>query len=238
MPTQQRPNRALTELLADQFQLSRQLTIKKLVLASQFLFARYFLRFAREVVHCLMMVAFDALVHQLDQVPSYCFLSLFVFANHDGDKAAFDCQSEFVSNSIPDGVIANQFQLILIFDQTFFEHEMVAGEQCFLDLYWSIILFSITIKFVFIFVYYSSIYVSTFSILNSGACDYIPQYLHPLLERKQFQRVVVFGVQFLCLLKCQDNLFFASVVFQYVITLPNRLWLMQNIIQSSVRDLV
>ncbi|CAL6011455.1 Hypothetical_protein [Hexamita inflata] len=46
MPTQQRPSRALTELLADQFYLIRQLTFKKLVLTSQFLFARYFLRFA------------------------------------------------------------------------------------------------------------------------------------------------------------------------------------------------
>ncbi|CAL6055646.1 Hypothetical_protein [Hexamita inflata] len=42
MPTQQRPNRALTELLANQFYLIRQLTFQKLVLASQFLFARYF----------------------------------------------------------------------------------------------------------------------------------------------------------------------------------------------------
>ncbi|CAL6074260.1 Hypothetical_protein [Hexamita inflata] len=48
MPTQQRPSRTLTELLADQFHLIRQLTFKKLVLASQFLFARYFLRLARE----------------------------------------------------------------------------------------------------------------------------------------------------------------------------------------------
>ncbi|CAL6106679.1 Hypothetical_protein [Hexamita inflata] len=84
MPTQQRPNRALTELLADQFHLIRQLTFQKLVLASQFLFARYFLRLAREVVllywHCLIMVAFDALIHQLEQVPRSLF-SLFVFAN-------------------------------------------------------------------------------------------------------------------------------------------------------------
>ncbi|CAL6057517.1 Hypothetical_protein [Hexamita inflata] len=49
MPTQQRPSRALTESLADQFHLIRQLTFQKLVLA-QFLFARYFLRLAREVV--------------------------------------------------------------------------------------------------------------------------------------------------------------------------------------------
>ncbi|CAL6063177.1 Hypothetical_protein [Hexamita inflata] len=85
MPTQQRPNRVLTESLADQFHLILcQLTFKKLVLASQFLFARYFLRFAREVVplywHCLMMVAFDASFHQLDQVPRFRF-SLFVFTN-------------------------------------------------------------------------------------------------------------------------------------------------------------
>ncbi|CAL5986918.1 Hypothetical_protein [Hexamita inflata] len=83
MPTQQRPNMALTESLAEQFHLIRQLTFQKLVLA-QFLFARYFLRLAREVVplywHCLVVVAFDALVHQLDQVPGV-FLSLFVFAN-------------------------------------------------------------------------------------------------------------------------------------------------------------
>ncbi|CAL6070842.1 Hypothetical_protein [Hexamita inflata] len=81
MPTQQRPSRALTELLADQFHLIRQLTFQKLVLASQFRFARYFLRLAREVdslnCHCLMMVAFDALFHQLDQVPRFHF-SLFV----------------------------------------------------------------------------------------------------------------------------------------------------------------
>ncbi|CAL6097458.1 Hypothetical_protein [Hexamita inflata] len=84
MPTQQRPNRALTESLADQFHLIRQLTFQKLVLASQFLFARYFLRLAREVVplywHCLMMVAFDASFHQLDQVLRFRF-SLFVFTN-------------------------------------------------------------------------------------------------------------------------------------------------------------
>ncbi|CAL6045762.1 Hypothetical_protein [Hexamita inflata] len=75
MPTQQRPNRALTELLADQFQLIRQLDFQKLVLASQFLFARYFLRLAREVVplywHCLVVVAFDALFHQLDYTKSF-----------------------------------------------------------------------------------------------------------------------------------------------------------------------
>ncbi|CAL5981173.1 Hypothetical_protein [Hexamita inflata] len=69
MSTQQRPSRALTESLADQFHLIRQLTFKKLVLA-QFLFARYFLRLAREVVplycHCLVVVAFDASFHQLD----------------------------------------------------------------------------------------------------------------------------------------------------------------------------
>ncbi|CAL6041192.1 Hypothetical_protein [Hexamita inflata] len=41
MPTQQRPNRALTESLADQFHLIRQLTFQKLVLASQFRFARF-----------------------------------------------------------------------------------------------------------------------------------------------------------------------------------------------------
>ncbi|CAL5977094.1 Hypothetical_protein [Hexamita inflata] len=84
MPTQQRPNRVLTESSADQFYLIRQLHFQKLVLASQFLFARYFLRLAREVVplywHCLVMVAFDALFHQLDQVPGV-LLSLFDFAN-------------------------------------------------------------------------------------------------------------------------------------------------------------
>ncbi|CAL6074746.1 Hypothetical_protein [Hexamita inflata] len=82
MPTQQRPNRALTESSADQFYLIRQLNFQKLVLASQFLFARYFLRLAREVVplywHCLVVV-FDALFHQPDQVP--ILLSLFDFAN-------------------------------------------------------------------------------------------------------------------------------------------------------------
>ncbi|CAL6037086.1 Hypothetical_protein [Hexamita inflata] len=70
MPTQQRSNRALTESSADQFHLIRQHYFQKLVLASQFLFARYFLRLAREVVplywHCLVVVAFDALFHQLD----------------------------------------------------------------------------------------------------------------------------------------------------------------------------
>ncbi|CAL5973637.1 Hypothetical_protein [Hexamita inflata] len=78
MPTQQGPNRALTESSADQFYLIRQLNFQKLVLASQFLFARYFLRLAREVVplywHCLVVVAFDALVHQLDQVPVYIYI--------------------------------------------------------------------------------------------------------------------------------------------------------------------
>ncbi|CAL6045217.1 Hypothetical_protein [Hexamita inflata] len=85
MPTQQRPNRALTESSADQFYLIRQLNFQKLVLASQFLFARYFLRLAREVVplywHCLVMVAFDALFHQLDQVPGVLLSLFFVFAN-------------------------------------------------------------------------------------------------------------------------------------------------------------
>ncbi|CAL6058160.1 Hypothetical_protein [Hexamita inflata] len=80
MPTQQRPNRVLTESLADQFHLIRQLTFQKQVLASQFLFARYFLRLARQVVplywHCLVVVAFDASFHQLDQVPGV-LLSLF-----------------------------------------------------------------------------------------------------------------------------------------------------------------
>ncbi|CAL5977100.1 Hypothetical_protein [Hexamita inflata] len=84
MPTQQRPNRVLTESSADQFYLIRQLHFQKLVLASQFLFARYFLRLAREVVplywHCLVVVAFDALFHQLDQVPGV-LLSLFDFTN-------------------------------------------------------------------------------------------------------------------------------------------------------------
>ncbi|CAL6049764.1 Hypothetical_protein [Hexamita inflata] len=73
-----------TQPLADQFYLIRQLNFQKLVLASQFLFARYFLRLAREVVplywHCLVVVAFDALFHQLDQVPGV-LLSLFDFAN-------------------------------------------------------------------------------------------------------------------------------------------------------------
>ncbi|CAL6006682.1 Hypothetical_protein [Hexamita inflata] len=74
MPTQQRPNRALTESLADQFHLIRQLTFQKLFLASQFLFACYFLRCAGEVDslywHCLVVVAFDASFHQLgSQVP-------------------------------------------------------------------------------------------------------------------------------------------------------------------------
>ncbi|CAL5988214.1 Hypothetical_protein [Hexamita inflata] len=80
MPTQQRPSRALTESLADQFQLIRQLTFQKLVLASQFLFARYFLRLAREVDslywHCLVVVAFDASFHQLDQGPFLVYLFL------------------------------------------------------------------------------------------------------------------------------------------------------------------
>ncbi|CAL6017020.1 Hypothetical_protein [Hexamita inflata] len=84
MPTQQRPNRAITESLADQFHLIRQLSFQKLVLAFQFLFARYFLRLAREVDslywHCLVVVAFDASFHLLDQVPGV-LLSLFVFAN-------------------------------------------------------------------------------------------------------------------------------------------------------------
>ncbi|CAL6035009.1 Hypothetical_protein [Hexamita inflata] len=84
MPTQQRPNRTLTESLADRFHLIRQLTFQKLVLASQFLFARYFLRFARKVVplywHCLIMVAFDASFHQLDQVPGV-LLSLLQIPN-------------------------------------------------------------------------------------------------------------------------------------------------------------
>ncbi|CAL6049578.1 Hypothetical_protein [Hexamita inflata] len=82
MPTQQRPNRALTESSADQFYLIRQLNFQKLVLASQFLFARYFLRLAREVDplywHCLVVVAFDALFHQLD-IYIYSFNKLVVF---------------------------------------------------------------------------------------------------------------------------------------------------------------
>ncbi|CAL5976538.1 Hypothetical_protein [Hexamita inflata] len=60
MPTQQGPNRALTESSADQFYLTRQLNFQKLVLASQFLVARYFLWLAREVVplywHCLVVM--------------------------------------------------------------------------------------------------------------------------------------------------------------------------------------
>ncbi|CAL6090979.1 Hypothetical_protein [Hexamita inflata] len=89
MPTQQRPNRALTESLADQFHRIRQLTFQKLVLASQFLFARYFLRLAREVDslywHCLVVVAFDASFHQLDQVPRILFrLYIYISLPRDG----------------------------------------------------------------------------------------------------------------------------------------------------------
>ncbi|CAL6096959.1 Hypothetical_protein [Hexamita inflata] len=80
MPTQQRPNRVLTESSANQFYLIRQLNFQKLVLASQFLFARYFLRLAREVVplywHCLVVVAFDALFHQLDSFLVYLILQI------------------------------------------------------------------------------------------------------------------------------------------------------------------
>ncbi|CAL6038580.1 Hypothetical_protein [Hexamita inflata] len=69
MPTQQRPNRALTESLADQFHLIRQLTFKKLVLASQFHFARYFLRLAREVDllywHCLYIYMYIYKIYNL-----------------------------------------------------------------------------------------------------------------------------------------------------------------------------
>ncbi|CAL6100521.1 Hypothetical_protein [Hexamita inflata] len=66
VPTQQKPNRALTESSADQFYLIRQLNFQKLDLASQFLFARYFLGLAREVVplywHCLVMHCFIYLI--------------------------------------------------------------------------------------------------------------------------------------------------------------------------------
>ncbi|CAL5991981.1 Hypothetical_protein [Hexamita inflata] len=102
MPTQQGPNRALTESSADQFYLIRQLNFQKLVLASQFLFARYFLRLAREVVplywHCV--VAFDALFHQLDQVPGV-LLSLFDFANSQFRGISFQqCNSTIMSKQI------------------------------------------------------------------------------------------------------------------------------------------
>ncbi|CAL6074114.1 Hypothetical_protein [Hexamita inflata] len=84
MPTQQRPNRALTESLADQFHLIRQHNFQKLVLASQFLFACYFLRLAREVVplywHCLVVVAFDASFHQLARIKRrYIYIYSFHF---------------------------------------------------------------------------------------------------------------------------------------------------------------
>ncbi|CAL6022738.1 Hypothetical_protein [Hexamita inflata] len=69
MPTQQRPNRALTESLADQLHLIRQLDFQKLVLASQFRFARYFLWFAREVVplywHCIYSIIYIQLLKLL-----------------------------------------------------------------------------------------------------------------------------------------------------------------------------
>ncbi|CAL6014936.1 Hypothetical_protein [Hexamita inflata] len=83
MLTQQRPNRAHGVVSGPV--LPDSLTqFQNLVLAFQFLFARYFLRLAWEVVplywHCLVVVAFDALFHQLDQVPEV-FLSLFDFAN-------------------------------------------------------------------------------------------------------------------------------------------------------------
>ncbi|CAL6020454.1 Hypothetical_protein [Hexamita inflata] len=93
MPTQQRPSMALTESLTDQFYLIRQLTFKKLVLASQFFFARYFLRFARELVplywHCLMMVAFDALFK--------IYINLFVYSINQ-TKLRFCSNSIIVSN--------------------------------------------------------------------------------------------------------------------------------------------
>ncbi|CAL6008622.1 Hypothetical_protein [Hexamita inflata] len=84
MPTQQRPNRALTESSADQFYLIRQLNFQKLVLASQFLFARYFLRLAREVVplywHCLwwlpLMHCFINLIRYLGSFLVYLILQI------------------------------------------------------------------------------------------------------------------------------------------------------------------
>ncbi|CAL5970240.1 Hypothetical_protein [Hexamita inflata] len=71
MPTQQRPNRVLTESSADQFYLIRQLHFQKLVLASQFLFARYFLRLAREVVP-LQMIQKLKTVSIIFIIASYC----------------------------------------------------------------------------------------------------------------------------------------------------------------------
>ncbi|CAL6002202.1 Hypothetical_protein [Hexamita inflata] len=66
MPTQQRPNRALTESLADQFHLIRQLTFQKLVLA-QFLFARYFLRTRGcSVVKIIMYIQYQ-IIYQIIQ---------------------------------------------------------------------------------------------------------------------------------------------------------------------------
>ncbi|CAL6024671.1 Hypothetical_protein [Hexamita inflata] len=62
MPTQQRPNRALTELLADQFHLIRQLTIKKLVLASHGL---PFIQINRSVI--LSQIVSKTAFHRLKQ---------------------------------------------------------------------------------------------------------------------------------------------------------------------------
>ncbi|CAL6009425.1 Hypothetical_protein [Hexamita inflata] len=80
MPTQQRPRRALTESLADQFYLIPQHYLQKLVLASQFLFARYFLRFAREVVQLYqhLMHYFINLIRYLGSFLVYLILQTFL----------------------------------------------------------------------------------------------------------------------------------------------------------------
>ncbi|CAL5994860.1 Hypothetical_protein [Hexamita inflata] len=83
MPTQQRPNRALTESSADQFYLIRQLNFQKLVLASQFLFARYFLRLAREVVpnfgvYCRWQINFFlGFASPISSLALYCQINCF-----------------------------------------------------------------------------------------------------------------------------------------------------------------
>ncbi|CAL6035776.1 Hypothetical_protein [Hexamita inflata] len=115
----------------------------------------------------------------------------------DGDKAAFDCQSEFVFGQQHSGWC--DCKLVLIdfnfADQTSFEHGMVAGEQCFLDLYWSIILFSIAIKFVLIYVYYSR-FVQFRFVLDSYCFMYLIEALFEHLKICKIQHNISHSLNF------------------------------------------
>ncbi|CAL6034949.1 Hypothetical_protein [Hexamita inflata] len=84
MPTQQRPSRALTESLADQFHMIRQLNFKKLVLASRFFLLVISFSLHGRLIRCIgiawwwlpLMHWFINLIRFLGSMLVYLFLQI------------------------------------------------------------------------------------------------------------------------------------------------------------------